>query len=748
MHVKGHDGSRKHEGDEVASMGMERLRTIARTLLIALVMVFGAVGASSANRAEAPTAPSSIEQKVARVERYRVKQSEREAAAARMRLQQQIVESATSGGNGVSAAALASIVPSQGGIPDYFGSTPNWAWSPPLRKFVDKMPGLGASKANNLGQFISVAKPDTTTYPGSDYYEIELRQFTEKMHSDMPPTTLRGYAQVNKGTDSAGNNTINPDPIHYLGPFIVANKDRPVRIKFTNKLPTGEDGDLFIPCDTSVMGAGEGPVEGEMYTQNRGTLHLHGGITPWISDGTPHQWITPAGEDTEYPKGVSVKNVPDMPDPGDGSMTFFYSNQQSARLMFYHDHSYGITRLNVHAGEAAGYMITDPAEQKLIADGTVPADQIPLIIQDKTFVDEDAVLTTDPTWNWGTGKKDANGIRVPKTGDLWMPHVYVPAQNPADPSGMNATGRWHYGPWFWPPIPDDAVANPPIPNPYYDPINAPWQPPLMPATPNPSMGMEAFHDTPLVNGTAYPVLEVDPKSYRLRVLNAANDRFWNLQMYVADPHVTTEDGRKNTEVKMVPASLTQTYFPPLWPTDGREGGVPDPRTAGPQWVQIATEGGFLPKPAIVPQQPITWNGDPTTFNAGNVQDHSLLVAPAERVDVIVDFSKYAGKTLILYNDAPAAFPAADPRVDYYTGAPDMTDTGGTAGTEAGMGPNTRTIMQIKVAPKTPAAPFNLAALEAAFASSNERPGVFESSQNPIHRPGRALQLHLQQVVRR
>ena len=60
-------------------------------------------------------------------------------------------------------------------------------------------------------------------------------------------------------------------------------------------------------------------MAGEKYTQNRATLHLHGGLTPWISDGTPHQWITPAGENTPYPKGVSVKNVPDMPDPGDGS---------------------------------------------------------------------------------------------------------------------------------------------------------------------------------------------------------------------------------------------------------------------------------------------------------------------------------------------------------------------------------------------------------------------------------------------
>ena len=60
------------------------------------------------------------------------------------------------------------------------------------------------------------------------------------MHSDLPPTTLRGYVQVNAaGTPIA--------PIHYLGPVIVATRDRPVRIKFTNKLPTGAGGNLFIP---------------------------------------------------------------------------------------------------------------------------------------------------------------------------------------------------------------------------------------------------------------------------------------------------------------------------------------------------------------------------------------------------------------------------------------------------------------------------------------------------------------------
>ncbi len=123
------------------------------------------------------------------------------------------------------------------------------------------------------------------------------------------------------------------------------------------------------------------PQMPDCYTQNRATLHLHGGTTPWISDGTPHQWITPADETTRYPQGVAVQNVPDMvgasapagvPDctaATDGCQTFYYTNQQSARLMFYHDHAWGITRLNVYAGEAAGYVLTDATEQKLIGTG-------------------------------------------------------------------------------------------------------------------------------------------------------------------------------------------------------------------------------------------------------------------------------------------------------------------------------------------------------------------------------------------
>ncbi len=75
--------------------------------------------------------------------------------------------------------------------------------------------------------------------------------------------------------------------------------------------------------------------------------------------------------------------------------------------------------------------------------------------------------------------------------------------------------------------------------------------------------------------------------------------------------------------------------------------------------------------------------------------------------MIVDFSQFRGKTLILYNDAPAAFPARVPGYDYYTGGPDLSPAGAPT-TLPGYGPNTRTIMQVKVSNAPPAVAFDRA----------------------------------------
>jgi FtsP/CotA-like multicopper oxidase with cupredoxin domain/fibronectin type 3 domain-containing protein len=644
-----------------------------------------------------------------------------------------------------------------------------------LRKFVDKLPRMsadgGATGANNLGQYIPIAVADTTTYPNSEYYEIASVEYTERVHSDLPKaTTLRGYVQLETASNAAtskhialtypsgapildanGSQIFAFDTPHQLGPLISAAKGIAVRVKYVNLLPTGHydaitksrGGDLFLPVDKTLIGTGKGPNgTNEEYAENRAGLHLHGGDSPWISDGTPHQWITPAGEATAYPKGASVQNVPDMPDPGPGAVTMYYPNNQSARMMWFHDHTLGLTRLNVYGGMVGSYLLTDPTEQALISSGVIPAEQIPLIIQDKTFVPKDIALQ-DTKWDM-----DAWG----KPGDLWFPHVYETNQDPNSNDGTNPPGRWDYGPWFWPVFPAPL----PIPTGEYKDAAGVSQ---VSTTP------EAFMDTPLVNGTAYPTMDVEPKAYRFRVLNAMNDRMINLGLYIADPTVTTDDGRTGTEVKMMPASpaaagaalqncpvdaqgnylnvnavtgLPVNCLPAgEWPIDGRDGGVPDPRTAGPKIIQIGTEGGFLPQVVEIPSTPINFEYNRRSVTVLNVLTHGLYLGSAERADIIIDFSQYApGTKIIVYNDSPAPVPAFDPRIDYYTGNPDQSGVGGSESTKAGYGPNTRTVMQFVVGNAAPAAAFDTAALTTAlpqaYAASQERPIVAEAGYNKAY----------------
>jgi len=109
---------------------------------------------------------------------------------------------------------------------------------------------------------------------------------------------------------------------------------------------------------------------------------------------------------------------------------------------------------------------------------------------------------------------------------------------------------------------------------------------------------EFFGDVVLVNGKVFPYLNVEPRRYRFRVLDASNARFYHLQLVESNPN-------------------------------GRVLNRP-----GPVFHQIGSDGGLLPAPVTLPD---------------------LTIAPAERFDVIVDFTGLAGKNFVLTNDAPAPF---------------------------------------------------------------------------------------------
>lgn len=477
---------------------------------------------------------------------------------------------------------------------------PAWAYSQSqaLAKFVAPMRDVTAGG-------VPVAGTDGVGLNGATHYSLTLEQFEDQLHPSLPnPTRLWGYRPSNV---LSGSNK-------HLGGIIVAGRGTPVQITATNALPPTH----IIPVDKTIMGAEPGQAE------NRATIHLHGGLVPWVSDGGPHTWFDPTGGYgvSAGAAGASYKAV--NPLLGSGQAEYYYPNMQGARMVWYHDHAVGITRINAYAGLASAYVITDDYESLTMTVGyKVPGPLDPrtkyLVFQDKVFVDTVAAMAPkDPTW--------FSTMPNSRPGDLWYPHVYEPA-------------LWAL-----------AVGGLPLP-----PV---------------SCIPEFFGDTVLVNGTVAPYLEVEPRQYRFRMLNACNARFLNPRLVYAQGAT----GLASTEAKAT--------------------------AAGPAFIQIGTEGGFLPAPVML-------NG---------LRQPSLLIAPGERADLIVDFRAVpAGSILILYSDAPAPFPKGSALNDYYPGNP-KTPTSTPGYTSA-----TRTLLQIRVKPLVGAADAPITLPAASMQNPNDAP---------------------------
>jgi len=455
-----------------------------------------------------------------------------------------------------------------------------------LPKFVAPLPLAGTG--------IPLAVPNKTMYgqagAAADFYRIVMGQYRQSFHPDLPSSKLWGYADATTGLPKWS----------YLGPAIVATKGVPVRVNFINLLPRIHP----LPVDNTIPGAETGQHV------NRAAPHLHGGFVPWPSDGGPFHWTTPLGA-----RGPSV--VRWLPNRlGIPTDDYWYPNQQTARLMWYHDHAVGITRLNAYAGLAAPYVLIDDAELSMFGGGgSILPDQvpgIPLVLQDKSFKWQD----------------DAFGRR----GDLDYPFSY----------GTHETHPEQGGTFL--PLPTIST----VP--------------------------EFFSDNIVINGVAYPQLTLPAGAHRFRMLNGTQSRVFNLQLYKEDPNPDN--------FGEVPGS-----FDP-------DTGVfhPDPNAKGPDFIVVGTEGGFLPKAAVVPSNG-AFNLD--QYYAHEPSGYGLVLAGAERADVLIDFSGHAGESFILYNDAGSPFPdGGDAFLDYYTGNPDCE--GNPRGGPLGHGPNTRTMMRITI----------------------------------------------------
>src|SRR5262249_40872507 len=110
----------------------------------------------------------------------------------------------------------------------------------------------------------------------------------------------------------------------------------------------------------------------------------------------------------------------------------------------------------------------------------------------------------------------------------------------------------------------------------------------------------------------------------------------------------------------------------------------------------------------------------------NVNRYNLVIAPAERPDVIIDFRGFEGKKLILYSDAPAPFPGGDIRNDYYGNDFDLTCIGGAPTTIPGFGPDTRVLMRFEIG--ATGAINELSFAQTVVALQAALPGVFAANQ--------------------
>jgi len=221
-----------------------------------------------------------------------------------------------------------------------------------LTKYIDPLPVPGAMPT-----------------AGPNYYEIGAWQIQQRLHSQLPPTTVYGY-----GTSQA--------TASYPGATIVAQKGVPISIRWTNHLPMTHVLDYAldptIPRALTTTGV---PI----------TPHVHGCEVEPQSDGTPMTWFT---------AGFAEKG----PDWTKEVLT--YPNSQLPATIWYHDHAFGYTRHNVYAGLAGFYVITDPGNEPAgLPSG--PYD-IGLAIQDRMF-------TTDgQLWYPNEGETQVHPVWIPE----------------------------------------------------------------------------------------------------------------------------------------------------------------------------------------------------------------------------------------------------------------------------------------------------------------------------------------------
>jgi FtsP/CotA-like multicopper oxidase with cupredoxin domain len=333
-----------------------------------------------------------------------------------------------------------------------------------------------------------------------DYYEIAVRQFQQQiLPAGMPMTTVWGY----------GPRVAQGGPLIFNAPSLTieAKHQAPVRVKWINELrenpldPESAYLPHLLPVDPTLHWANPpGGIDGRDTRPDFDTTpgpytgpvpivtHVHGSAGVGDeSDGYAEAWYLPqasgipadfATEGTWYDFFRGKAESKGFVAPGTtawepGSAVFQYPNSQRASTIWYHDHTLGMTRLNVYAGPA-GFFLIRGGPGDAVFDGrtgrpaTLPGPapaigdppgmtyyEIPIAVQDRSFDDNGALFYPDT--------------------------------------------RAYF----------DEITGPYIPDTDLSPI---WNP-------------EFFGNTMMVNGNTWPYLTVEQRRYRFRFLNGCDSRF-------------------------------------------------------------------------------------------------------------------------------------------------------------------------------------------------------------------------------
>jgi FtsP/CotA-like multicopper oxidase with cupredoxin domain len=479
-------------------------------------------------------------------------------------------------------------------------------------------------------------------------YQVAVRQFRQQMlpttgcdptvqppgactrRGSFRPTPIWGYGPAIDTPPSVAPVPAAESQFNNLSFTIEVERDQRVTVDWINDLVNAGGNylrydSIGLPVDQTLHWANPGAdcldgvprtdCRGDSDQQYRGPVpmivHVHGAHTTPESDGYTEAWYLPdannincvepaaaRGNRNWVCQGTLANGFGGTPNTGNGMATFSYPNDQPSTALFYHDHALGLTRLNVYGMGAGFWIIRAPGGgDDGVARGTLPG-PAPASGEDPNF--DLAYRKTIREIPLAFQDKGFNA-----DGSLFYPanRAFFEGLGDGQTYDQNA---------------NEGLLIPFLPSPLSD-ISPVWNP-------------EVFFNTILVNGKTWPKLDVEPERYRFRMVNASGSRFFNLAMFVVNP-----DGTLGQEIAFYQIGSEQSLadkVTKIW-------------TGCKTWLGQGQDTW----PVEAGNCPITNSGD---WFADDPAE-ALLMGPAERVDVIVDFTGIpAGTKIRMVNTAPDA----------------------------------------------------------------------------------------------